>query len=137
MYLYQLQVDNKLHSVSASFSANVVQQCHWGRILKILAYSISGIIHGVYRQGNSIHGICTQVYRQISHNTIPLHVPLSEYPGYSLWRNNHQSHERKKKTLGAINKLFSLNLDFSCCITFKPITANVSYCDHMEWHRKT
>ena len=31
--------------------------------------------------------------------------------------------------------LFSLNFDHSYRITFKPTTANISYCDHMHMHQ--
>ena len=44
----------------------------------------------------------------------------------------------REKTSGEerFDLLFSLNFDHSYRITFKPITANISYCDHMHQHVK-
>ena len=44
----------------------------------------------------------------------------------------------REKTSGVerLDLLFSLNFDHSYRITFKPITANISYCDHMHQHVK-
>ena len=69
----------------------------------------------------------------------------TSYPGYQRFLaapfvtcrpTNEQ--RRREKTSGEerFDLLFSLNFDHSYRITFKPITANISYCDHMHQHVK-
>ena len=49
------------------------------------------------------------------------------------------SSEAARKTSGTerFHSPFSLNFDQFYRITFKPITASISHCDHMDWHVKT
>ena len=62
--------------------------------------------------------------------------PLRDLPAEGRRPTNER--RRREKTSGEerFDLLFSLNFDHSYRITFKPITANISYCDHMHQHVK-
>ena len=62
--------------------------------------------------------------------------PLRDLPAQGRRPTNEW--RRREKTSGEerFDLLFSLNFDHSYRITFKPITANISYCDHMHQHVK-
>ena len=61
--------------------------------------------------------------------------------GHSLRRPKADgtSDEAARKTSGTerFHSTFSLNFDQFYQNTFKPITASISHCDHMDWHVKT
>ena len=79
--------------------------------------------------------------RDSTHDVLPW-VPevsrgtLRDLPAQGRRPTNER--QRRKKTSGEerFDLLFSLNFDHSYRITFKPITANISYCDHMHQHVK-
>ena len=62
--------------------------------------------------------------------------PLRDLPAEGRRPTNER--RRREKTSGEerFDLLLSLNFDHSYRITFKPITANISYCDHMHQHVK-